>query len=222
MLSLFHYYVNRTITTTYFAVCAPFVLIVCYWIQKFLLPLQAPRRRKVLLGLAGGVVLGLLASQSFLVYPNMFNLAGVSFEKEEKAMMEYCFHPEDVALISRLTRPEDKVCLISSWEINTLIAANRRPFFYYFNIIYPSVPMPWLEFGGFSVYSKKRFEKTLRQIGEEKPKDIFIEKKLFSKLIPDQYCGYCEQLKVLVDYLQANYVVGEEGHWLVALKRKTN
>ena len=46
---------------------------------------------------------------------------------------------QDAALIDRLTKPDERVALISSFETKILIQAKRAPFFYHFlYVIFPA------------------------------------------------------------------------------------
>ncbi len=74
-LALYHYYIGRSAPTSYYVVCIPYVVILCFWAKKALALLAPDRRRAVLVLMAAVVVYGLLTNHQYIAYPNMLNVS---------------------------------------------------------------------------------------------------------------------------------------------------
>ncbi len=125
----------------------------------------------------------------------------------------------DAQMIARLTPPDEKVPLISSFETKILMQANRRPFFYYFPLV-DSRPMRMRMLDMTAIWTQGRLQKTLDELRTRLPQYIFMEKILLATSVPAQYQFLYPDLLVILNYIQMNYTTAEEGHWLVAMKRK--
>ncbi len=126
---------------------------------------------------------------------------------------------KDAQLISRKTAPTAKVALISSFETKILMQADRAPFFYYFPLV-DSRPMRMRMWDMTALWTKARLERTLKQLQEEKPDFIFMEKVFLAAQVPQAYQFLCPDLLVLVEYIRRYYQPQEEGRYLVAMQRK--
>jgi hypothetical protein len=175
---------------------------------------------------AGGLLIWILlmvTDLGFINYPRLWNISGVSYrqrrEKFAATQEAHFISSQDVELIRRMTGPEDKVCLISAWDTATLIQADRKPFFYYFRLLTPRA-MDQLDFGGTDLITWERLQKVLRQMEEEKPPLVFVEKKLYAAEIPAIYYTHYQDLFLIVQYLREHYVPVTKGKYLLALRRK--
>jgi len=74
-MALYHYYVGRSASTSYYVVCVPYVFILCFWAQRWLLVFKKDTRRFVLLGLLALVVYALVTNHTYLSYPNLLNVS---------------------------------------------------------------------------------------------------------------------------------------------------
>jgi hypothetical protein len=218
-LGLYHYFVYRSGVTSYYVVCLPFVFVLCFWIQQIFNGWQQQYRRIILIGLViltfGALVTGYL----FTVYPNALNLAGLDYSQEIAFYQKEFNFQEDVAVIDRLTSVDDRVPLISSYETKILMEAQRKPFFYYFPMVY-SEPMENLDFKGTEILTVDRMRRTLGQLDQEKPEYVFIEKKLFLGQLPQAYYQHFQTLTILIQYLSKQYQAYDQGEYLLVLKRK--
>lgn len=218
-LCLYHYYICRSVLVNYYAVCVPFVLILCYWLEVAARHVRIEARRGMLVAVALVLVFTLMTMNTFLAYPNYFNRTKNLFLESKRFMNEELSFEKDVALISRLTAPGDKVCLISSYETALLMAADRKPFFYFFPLL-TSRSLKMKDFGGMYLYNRERFVRTIEQLETQRPEFIFIERRLFLGEIPRLYYTRYTALTLMVKYLREKYSLSDEGQYLVALKRK--
>ena len=163
----------------------------------------------------GALVTGYL----FTVYPNVLNLARVDYAPEIAFYHHEFDFSEDGAFIRRYTSPDDRVALISSYETGILMEANRKPFFYFFPMVY-SEPMENLDFKGTEILTFSRMQKTLGQLENEKPTYVFIEKKLYTGQLPAGYYQHFQTLTILIRYLSSRYQPLDQGQYLLVLKRK--
>lgn len=142
--------------------------------------------------------------------------------KTDKALIDYyndaINFKTDVDLIQKLTSVHDAVPLISSFEIQLLMQANRKPFFYYFPLVI-SRPMPMRNFVRTSIYTTDQLKKTINKIQTARPPYIFMEKIFLQRPVPDYFYGQYSSFMYLRDYVLSNYKPMEEGRYLVALKR---
>ncbi len=129
---------------------------------------------------------------------------------------EFDFSP-DVRLIQSLTGPQEKVALLSSFDVKILMQADRRPFFYYYPIFLPR-PMHMRSFAVPAVYTYDQVKRTLRQLEEDKPAYVFIER-IYSP--PNMvFANPTNALLPLLMYVHTHYEPSGQGYFLVALKRK--
>jgi hypothetical protein len=74
-LGIYHYYVARSAQTSYYAVCLPYVYLLCFWMKKWTDSLS---RRKANALVLCAVVLSfyaLFTNHNFMSYPNVFNFS---------------------------------------------------------------------------------------------------------------------------------------------------
>ncbi len=218
-LGSYHYFIYRSAVTSYYVVCVPFIFVLCFWIRQILKPLRQQLRRMILSVLVvltfGAWVTGYL----FTVYPNALNLAGLDLGPEVDFYKKEFNFEKDAALIDRLTGPDERVPLISSFQTKILMQSQRKPFFYFYPIVWAE-PMENLDFKGTELLTVGRMQKTLGQLESEKPTYVFIETKLFSGQLPLSYYQHYQTLTILVRYLAQHYEPVDQGQWLLALKRK--
>ena len=218
-LGLYHYYVCRSAIMSYLVVSLPLVFILCYWMQALLENLDRFPRRIMTSVVLFLLLVQLFSNPIFQKYPNIFH-SKAQLWAEEKAQFEKEFHfQSDEALIREMTRPEERVALISSFETQILIEAQRRPYFYYFPLI-NSERMEVNSFQGTYLWEKSRLDKTLMQLQQHSPQYIFVEKKLFEGKLPRPYYAYHETLTILMQFLYEHYEPVKSGKYLLALKRK--
>jgi hypothetical protein len=124
---------------------------------------------------------------------------------------------EDAKLISSMTKPEDKVALISSFDVRILMQANRRPFFYHYPV-FLSRPMRMRGFAVPAIYTVDQIKRTITQMETDKPEYIFIER-IYSR----DNTGFADRtnaLQLLLLYVHTHYDVTNQAKYLMALKRK--
>jgi hypothetical protein len=126
---------------------------------------------------------------------------------------------EDAALIKRFTSTDQKVPLLSSFEVMILSKADRKPFFYYFPLL-NSHPMRMRNFVVTTIFSYPQLENCLKQLDTEKPPYVFIEAVFLTPQVPAWYGEEYEDLIGLIRYVLANYEPVTQGKYLVAMKRK--
>jgi len=218
-LMLYHYFICRSAVSSYYVVCLPFVLVLCFWINEIRTRLKPSVRPVMGAGLLLFALGALLTNNLFAYYPNVLNLSGYDWRPETEFYQKEFHFSEDAALVRRLTRPDEAVALISSFETEILIEADRKPFFYYFPLItsrFMSAPF----IGGTYLHTKERMDKTLRQMEDRRPQHVFVEKRLFNHTLPEQFYQHFQTISLLMDYLHAHYTVDEQGQYLLALRRR--
>lgn len=175
-------------------------------------------------------------SHLFREYPDAFKLAknslGETFEglfterdflsdDEVKAWYRQEFDfKEDAALIGRFVPPSGKAALISSFETKMLLQAKRKPFFYYFPLV-NSRPLRMRNFVVGFFHSPDYLVKTMKQLTDDAPPYIFMEKIFLTKDIPAAYYHDSQEIMVILSYVYKNYKPVDYGKYLVAMQRKT-
>ncbi len=74
-LAMYHYYVGRSAPTSYYVVCIPYVFILCFWVQRWLLFFKKDAQSLVLLALLALAVYSLVTNHTYLAYPNLLNVS---------------------------------------------------------------------------------------------------------------------------------------------------
>ena len=218
-LGLYHYYVCRTAVVSYYTVCVPFILLAAYWFNEWLKGRDDSRRRSIVFLLLILTLGGLLTNQNFLRYPNLLNITQNRYELEKKYRDQNFVDPRDAQMIAKYTRPQQRVCLISSYETAWLMAADRKPLFYYFPLI-ESAPLRADLFVGTYVFTKDRMRQTLDEMARAESPYVFVEKKLYDGLLSKKYYQYFQTMSFLMQDLHRNYQPVAEGNFLMVLKRK--
>jgi hypothetical protein len=171
----------------------------------------------------------------FIEYPDAFklpenNLGEVSEEwrteddfKSDEQLKEYFRQefnfPEDAALIDSLTRPDEPVALISSFEIQMLIQADRKPFFYIFPLV-NSRPMRMRLFEVTHMWTTTQAKDTLKQLEDKQPPFVFMERIYLARVISSAYLYDMPAICVLDNYVRQHYEPYMYGKYLVAMKLK--
>jgi len=169
----------------------------------------------------------------FIQYPDAFKLAvnnlGETFEdwrteddfSTDEQLKEYYRRefnfPEDASLIDSLTKPDEPVALISSFEIQMLIQANRKPFFYVFPLV-NSRPMRMRLFEVTHMWTFTKLNDTIKQLEEKKPAYVFMERVYLAKEIPRSFLYDMPAVCMLDNYVRQHYAPYAYGKYLVAMK----
>ncbi len=268
-LCLYHYYVARSGSSSYYVVSIPFVMLMVFWVSKLRAFFDIHIQKQMGLSIFVLSVLALALNQNFISYPNRLNFSpnpltdtavaqpldkgGPYFhhlyrdynealkvplntlgEKNEGLVAESDFTSDDqlllfyrseadftadAALIDKLTKPEEPVALISSFEIKMLMDAKRRPFFYYFPLAI-SHPLRSRTLVRSSVYTIDQLNNVLNKIAKDKPPHIFVERILLTRPLSQDFFYYYSSMLYLVDYVLQHYEPIEQGKYLVALRLK--
>lgn len=171
----------------------------------------------------------------FSEYPDAFklplnNLGEVSEEwrteddfRSDEQLKDY-FRKEfnfsqDAALIDSLTSAGEPVALISSFEIEMLIEAKRKPFFYIFPLV-NSRPMRMRLFEVTHMWTTTQAMDTIRQLEDAQPPYVFMERVYLSKVISAAYLYDMPAVCALDKYVLLHYEPYAYGKYLVAMKLK--
>lgn len=218
-LCTYHYYMCRTDPAYLFAIVVPFGLVCGFWLKHILVKSSIRLRRCFLAGLSVLSVVFLMTVPNFVEYPNVLHRR-ISFGAKEKEILEskYDFS-KDALLIRNLTPEGQKVPVISSFETAILMKADRRPFFYYFPLLFSRYDPS--EFGGTYLMTQERLDKTLNHFEREKPEYVFVGKKLtiHSGDVHLAYFLSYRSITRLMVYLEKHYVRVAAGPQIVAMKR---
>ena len=108
---------------------------------------------------------------------------------------------QDAQLISSLTGLQDKVVLLSSYEVRILMQANRKPFLFFFplvgtrSMLTRSLPDDMLD-------TKSDLARTINDLEREKPAYIFMENVMSRDDIPPAYYDVQKGLTGLLSYVE--------------------
>lgn len=213
-LLLYHYYIYRSGPTSYGAVIVPCVFLICFWLQKIMEGCKGLSQQVLKILLTMVVVLMFAFNPYVRQYPNIFYKTPSKVAEHFDADLKV-----DIDLIQGLTNKDQAVPLISSFETKILIAADRKPFFYYFPFIY-SVPFDVMDFHGTEILTTQRLQKTIGQMEGKHPEYVFVETKLFKQQLHPLYYAKYTALRILLSYLNDRYTLYKEGKYLCALRLK--
>jgi hypothetical protein len=125
---------------------------------------------------------------------------------------------QDAALIQSLTKPGERVALVSSFETKILIQANRAPFFYHFPML-SSRPMTFRIFPSDAAHIPSFQSDIIDEIQKRDPAYVFMEKVFLQDSLPPSYQEEYDRVLAVVNYIKAHYQPYQYGQYLVALKR---
>ena len=97
--------------------------------------------------------------------------------------------------------------------------ADRKPFFYYFPMI-DSRQMRMRDFPLTSLWTAGRLKVNLRQLEEQKPPYVFMERIFLNRPVPQAYLYDSPGLMDVLNYINDGYEPVAYGRYLVAMKRK--
>ncbi len=217
-LALYVHYVLHPATSHYYAVGIPLVLVIGFWLGKAIGRCSAVSGLRILLLLVAAGWGALLTNNFFIYYPNIFNIGAIDWEPEKRLYQSQFHFDQDAAMIGRLTQASDPVAMVSSFETKILLEADRKPFFYYAPLA-GSVRMDANTFNATSVITQARLENTVRQLQEQAPGYIFVEKKLLGQM-PPEFARYFPGMFGLLEYVAQHYEPAEQGMYLTAMRKK--
>jgi hypothetical protein len=218
-LGLYHYFVNRSAVTSYYAVITPFIFVMLFWGREIISQWPIAWQRGSKLFLCGWAFAALTTGYLFMFYPNVLNLSGNDWSNEKKFYEENFEFSRDAALIDDLTAPGQPVPLISSFETKILMQADRPPFFYIFPLM-ESEHMEAHQGRGTYILTYAQLEQILGQLREKRPEHIFIEARLFDGPDAEGYENSHEAFKQLMAFVRRNYQYQARGRYLEALKSR--
>ncbi len=268
-LGLYHYFVARSVLTSYYVSGLPFFLVLGFWIKAVMGRLNLAWRLP--LGICGAAIafFALMTTHQVSAYPNVFNFSrnplvdpAVTLpwpderryfnhlfitmgpesklpvnslgETDEWLFLQSDFKSddqvkkfydqefdlkEDAKLIASLTRPDEAVAMVSSFEVRLLMQADRKPFFYFMPVLF-SRPMHMRTYPLECVHSAGYLKKMMDQMKDGRPPYIFMERVFLQTEVPPSYKDDYTRLLEIVGYIRAHYEPVSYGKYLVAMKRK--
>jgi len=139
-------------------------------------------------------------------------------ELKEYFRREFDFS-DDAKLIRSLTVEGQRTAVLSSFETKILMQARRPPFFYHLPLL-TSQPMRLRAYPADAAHSPNFLEDTLRQLEENKPEYVFMERVFLQDKIPASYQESNASIVAIAAYVRGYYAPGPRGKYLVAMKRK--
>ncbi len=133
-------------------------------------------------------------------------------------LKETDFSP-DAGLIKKWTAPDERVALISSFEVEMLLQADRKPFFYYFPLL-NSRPLRMRMFHIALLYTHQQLARIIDSLEQRKPTHIFMERIYLYRRVPASYYYDTPVLMALLEYVNTHYEPVDNGLYLVAMRRK--
>jgi len=143
------------------------------------------------------------------------------FASDEELKLYYAqesYFPKDAQLIQTLTISQEPVALISSFEIDMLMQAHRKPLFYYFSLTF-SRPMRMRNFGTAEIYTHGQLKMLIDQLQGAGSPYVFMERIFLDRHFPKQYAYDNPGLIGLLSYVNDHYQPYAYGKFLVAMKR---
>ncbi len=142
--------------------------------------------------------------------------------KDDAALKAYVrgafdFTP-DAALIQALTRADEAVAVLSSFETRMLIQAKRKPYFYHIPIV-SSQPMRMRTYPADAAHSPRFLEETLAQLTTDPPRVVFMQRVFLQDKLPASAQQGNAAIIALVEYIKTHYTAGQTGQYLVAMIR---
>ena len=128
-------------------------------------------------------------------------------------------YSQDARLIQSLTAPGEPVALISSFETEILMQANRKPLFYYFRVLY-SRPLRMRNFPSDEILTTVQLGKLIGQVRQSSSPYVFMERIFLNQHVPSQYADDRPGLMGLLGYVNSHYHPYAYGKYLVAMERK--
>jgi hypothetical protein len=125
---------------------------------------------------------------------------------------------KDAKLIASLTGPDEKVAILSSFEVKMLMQADRKPFFYFSPFLF-SRPMHMRIFPLEGVHSAAYLKKTMGQLEDTKPPYVFMERIFLVNQVPAGYLDDVPRLLTVINYVRTYYKPYAYGKYLVAMKK---
>jgi hypothetical protein len=143
--------------------------------------------------------------------------------KSDAQMVEYYKShfdfEKDAALIKQLTKPGERVALISSFETKILIQANRAPFFYHFPLL-TSRPMTLRTFPPDAAQVPSLTSDSISELEDRRPSYVFMEKVFLQDSLPASYQESRSRVLPIIDYVRSHYQPFKYGQYLVVMKFK--
>ncbi len=271
-LGINHYYIARSVLTSYYVTAWPFIVACVFWVRVALANIPARFRLNVIGVLGVLAVYALVTNHNFIAYPNMWNFSAnpmvdplvtqplpadrttyfnhlyrnseealklpvnslqntdeqlyteTSFLSDDQMVayykQEFNFD-KDSAMIRSLTKDDERVVVISDFEIKILMQSNRRPFFYYFPLINSRPKYMRILPICFLHTNRVKFNQTaIDQIKEQKPEYIFVERIFAQSPYPKGYMDNADNIVPILEYVGQAYQPYMIGEYLIAMKRK--
>ncbi len=270
-LGLDHYYIARSLLTSYYVNGLALMLVAGYWIKMLVTRLSVKQRYPILFSGLALALYALVTNHMFMAYPNRLNLSHdplvdplvaqplpadlssyffhISRKDPEELKMPtnsleetneqlfterdvpsedvltWYYHKDfdfsrDAQMISSLTKPNERVALISDFEVKILIQADKAPFFYYFPLISSrpkhmrTLPLNFLH------TSTNKFNQTaINQLAKDKPQYVFLERIFLEGQPPPAYLAKAENMWFIVQYVLDHYRLDRTGQYLAVMKR---
>ncbi len=213
-----NYYICRAYWGSLIYFCIPFIFVCCYWVDQMLKFVEPSTRKNILFAMLVMAVFILVTADNFIKSPNIFNITRDDMVKDKQSMQEKFISLQDTQLITQFTGPEEKVCLISSFDTALLISANRKPFFYYSPLL-QNAPANTPNFYAMNLFTKTRFEQTLNELKKARPQYVFMEKKIYERKIREHAPYMFEPMFLLQERYFNNYTLITAGKHLLVLRK---
>ncbi len=199
----------------YGMVAIPFMALICFWIDICRQMLTINLRRVAGVGLATVAVIMLLTNRLFIIYPHIWQPQSQRFIKERQFYQQWFNFDEDAALIQKW-QPNDRVAILSSFEVGILQKAYRSSFLPHTPVMASTLPIN-PSVGGFRLKTKAQVMDVINALDEWSPPVFFIDKKIWA-LNEQQMAG--SALAVLMERLHGHYEPVAQGKYLIVLKKK--
>jgi hypothetical protein len=217
-LGLYLHYLARSSTSHYYAVGVPVVMVLGFWASKWSGLFPPAGRWKIMALSAAAAWAALLTNNFFIYYPNIFDISRNDWNTEISLYQSAFKFDQDAGLIARLTPQGQRAAVISSFETQLLMQANRKPFFYYAPLVNSELS-DVNGFAGTSLITQQRLEKTANQMTAEAPEYIFVEKRLLGTW-PPAYAQYYSGIAMALRYVTEHYIPQEQGQHLIVMHKK--
>jgi len=193
-LGVYSHFLWHSTINFYYMVPLPLVGCLCFWGMQILGGLNKIQQRLIKLILVIAVGMALFTDAIFTHYPNVFNMAQENWDQQKAIYRDNFNFTRDANFVWYWTSPGQQVALISGFETQILIQADRPPFFY----------------NSMTLLNQADIQRMVEQLDKGRPAQVFIDKRLLNSA----------GLGPLMDYLKAHYQYsGRQSDILALLKR---
>ena len=204
-LMIFVDYLEHPMIGFYGSLMVPAILIMLWWVRKF--------KRWANIWILALVIGALMTNRLMMTYPNSIFQDKGRFLQERAYLEHFDAITPSAALIQQLTKEDQKVALLSSFETALLMKAQRQPLFNDFPVMSSSLNAA----GGLNLKTKAQCLGLMDSLVDEHFSFVFVDQRLLELSL--QALGN-SGLSAVLSFLNNHYKEYARQGFLVALQRR--